>query len=195
MGRRAPGAVVTPHGPSPSRIAVVGNSGSGKSTLARAIADKIGAEHIELDAIHHLPGWTPIDREEMRRKVADRIETDTWVVDGNYGSLVQDLVFARAETVVWLDLPRRVVMPRIIRRTLGRMLSRRELWNGNKERFGNLFKTEPEENIILWSWTQHEKYRTKYAAAATAAENAHLEWVRITSTRQQRSWLRSLSAL
>ena len=177
----------------PNRIAVVGNSGSGKSTLARAIAERIGGEHIELDAIHHLPDWTPIDRDEMRSAVAERIETDRWVVDGNYASIVQDLVFGRADTVVWLDLPRRVVMPRVVRRTLGRMVLRRELWNGNRERFRNLFKTDPMENIILWSWTQHGKYRTQYAAAAADPANAHLEWVRINSPGEQRRWLKSLS--
>ena len=42
----------------PRRIAIVGNSGSGKTTLARAVAERIDAEHIELDAIHHLEDWT-----------------------------------------------------------------------------------------------------------------------------------------
>ena len=176
----------------PRRIAVVGNSGSGKTTLARAIAARIDADHVELDSIHHLENWTPIERDKMRRIVTERIESDRWVVDGNYRSLVQDLVFARADTVVWLDLPRRVVMPRIVSRTLGRMILRRELWNGNQERFGNLFKREPEENIILWSWTQHVKYRQQYLDAAANPANDHLTWVRITSPRQQRRWLTGL---
>ncbi len=176
----------------PRRVAVVGNSGSGKTTLARAIAARIGADHIELDSIHHLENWTPIARDEMRRILAEAIESDTWVVDGNYRSLVQDLVLGRADTVVWLDLPRRVVMPRIIKRTLGRMILRKELWNGNRERFENLFKRQPEENIILWSWTQHAKYQRQYLEAAADPANEHLEWVRITSPRQQRRWLAHL---
>jgi adenylate kinase family enzyme len=177
---------------SPHRIAVVGNSGSGKSTLAAEISARLGCEHIELDSIHHLENWTPIDRERMREIVAGRIERDTWVVDGNYQSLVQDLVFAAADTAVWLDLPRRIVMSRVIRRTLGRMVLRRELWNGNRERFANLFKTDPEENIILWSWTQHGNYRARYAAAMGDPVNAHLDWVRISSPRHQREWLAGL---
>ena len=39
---------------------------------------------------------------------------ERWVIDGNYTSQVKDLVWARADTVVWLDLPRRTVMRRII---------------------------------------------------------------------------------
>lgn len=178
----------------PRRIAIVGNSGSGKTTVAAAIAARLGCDHIELDGIHHLPGWTPIERRRMREIVTERIAAESWVVDGNYQSLVQDLVFARAETVVWLDLPRRVVMPRIIRRSLGRVLLRSELWNGNRERLRNLFKTEPEANIILWSWTQHREYRQRYEIASTDPTNRHLDWVRITSPRQQRRWLAGLHA-
>ncbi len=176
----------------PRRIAIVGNSGSGKTTLARAVAERIDAEHIELDSIHHLEDWTPIERDEMRRIISERIECDAWVVDGNYASMVQDLVLARADTVVWLDLPRRVVMPRIVRRTLGRMLLRRELWNGNRERFRNLFNRDPYENIILWSWTQTSTYRTQYERASADPAYAHIEWIRITNPGEQRAWLRSL---
>ncbi|MCP4308495.1 MAG: AAA family ATPase, partial [bacterium] len=67
----------------PRRVSVVGNSGSGKTTIAKEIAERLGCDHIELDAIHHLPDWTPIEREEMRRIVTKRTETESWVVDGN----------------------------------------------------------------------------------------------------------------
>lgn len=176
----------------PRRIAVVGNSGSGKSALSAKIAERLGCDHIELDSIHHLPGWTPIERDAMRQIVRERIQADSWVVDGNYRSYVQDLVYPVADTVLWLDYPRRVVMSRVTRRTLGRMAMRRELWNGNRERFPNLFKTEPEENIILWSWTQHEKYRQQYLEASEDAANAHLNWVRLTSPRAARDWIATL---
>ena len=56
----------------PRRVAVVGNSGSGKSTLARTLAARLSAEYIELDAIHHLADWKPIERDEMRRIVSER---------------------------------------------------------------------------------------------------------------------------
>lgn len=176
----------------PRRIAVVGNSGSGKTALAAKIAVRLGCPHIELDAIHHRENWTPIERDEMRRIVAGHLEDDSWVIDGNYASLVQDLVFAAADTVAWLDLPRRVVMLSVTRRTMGRMARRRELWNGNRERFSNLFRTQPEENIILWSWTQHEKYRQQYLAATEDTANSHLDWVRLESRRAVREWVSSL---
>lgn len=174
------------------RIAVVGNSGSGKTSLAAAVSARLGCEHIELDSIHHLENWTPIDRQAMREIVTDRIRAESWVIDGNYGTLVQDLVFAAADTVVWLDLPRWRVMSRVVRRTLGRILTRRELWNGNREQFRKVFKRDPEENIILWAWTQHSDYRKKYESAAADPTNQHLTWVRISSPRRQKEWLAQL---
>lgn len=166
----------------PRRIAIVGNTGSGK----------LGCQHVEIDAIYHQGDWMPLDRGELRRLVSDAIAEPAWVVDGNYALLVQDLVFAAADTVVWLDLPRRVVMPRLACRTLGRMLLRRELWNGNRERWRNLISTDPEQNILLWSWTRHAPYRARYSAAVADPNNAHLEWIRLKTPRAMRSWTASL---
>jgi len=131
----------------------------------------------------------------MRRIVTERISAEAWVVDGNYGSFVQDLVFALADTVVWLDLPRRVVMPRIVRRTLGRMAFRRELWNGNRERFRNLLETDPQENIILWAWTQDAEYRANYERKMSDPANAHLKWARLRSPGDVKAWLKGLDPL
>jgi adenylate kinase family enzyme len=173
----------------PQRVVVVGNSGSGKSTLACELARRLDAEHIELDAIHWLPDWEPIERDAMRRVVSGRTVSERWVVDGNYLSNVGDIVLGRADTCVWLDLPRRVVMPRIIRRTLWRGIRREELWNGNREQIRYWFAPDPDLNIVLWSWSQVEAYREQFFSAMADPANAHLEWVHITSTRQLESWL------
>jgi len=178
----------------PSRIALLGVSGSGKTTLAREIAGRLGCEHIELDAIHHLADWTPIDRDEMRRIVSDRTAADRWVVDGNYSRMVADIVMARADTVVLLDLPRRVVMWRIVARSLRRLARREELWNGNRERLRYLFKLRPEENIILWAWTTHGQRRESFDAAGADPANAHITWVRITSDRERAAWVDRVAA-
>ncbi len=59
------------------------------------------------------------------------------MVDGAYRGKLGDLVLERADTVVWLDLPRRVWLPRLVLRTLRRALTREELWNGNRESLWN----------------------------------------------------------
>ena len=115
------------------RVAIVATaSGCGKTTVGRALAAVLGAPFVELDAIHWQAGWTELDAAELRRRVEPLVERDAWVVDGAYRSKLGDLVLERADTVVWLDLPRGVWLPRLVLRTLRRALTREELWNGNR---------------------------------------------------------------
>jgi adenylate kinase family enzyme len=170
------------------RVSVVGNSGSGKSTLARALAARLAVPHIELDGIYHQPGWTPLAEEDLVRRVGEAAAGDSWVIDGNY-SAVRLLIWARADTVVWLDLPRRLVMRRIIWRTVSRVISRAELWNGNREPWGNLVRRDPQTSIIAWAWHHHAIYQERYAAAARDPAWAHLRFIRLTSGREVRALL------
>jgi adenylate kinase family enzyme len=170
------------------RVSVVGNSGSGKSTLAAALALRLGVPYVELDSIFHQPGWTELPRSEFRARVGALAACDVWVIDGNYTS-VRDLVWARADTVVWLDLPRPLVMSRIISRTLRRATLRQELWNGNREPWSNWLTLDPECSIIMWSWTQHAKYRMRYADAMADPVWAHLRFIRLRSPAEVRGFL------
>lgn len=160
---------------------VVGNAGAGKSVLAARLARRLRVAHIELDAIFHLADWQDLSENDFRTAVLTATAADGWVVDGNYAA-VRDLVWERADTVVWLDLPRHLVMRRIAWRTLSRMVLRRRLWNGNRERLRNLLSTNPQTSIILWSWTRHAEYRRRYATAMADSRWSHLRFVRITST-------------
>ena len=161
---------------------MVGTSGSGKSTLARELAEILGVPHLELDAVHHQPGWAPLPTDEFCRIVAARAAAGGWVIDGNYGR-VRDLVWARADTVVWLDLPKRTVMRQVVWRTLRRVALRRELWNGNRERWRNFLTWNPEQSVISWAWHKHAPDHAKYAAAAADPASAHLRFIRLASRR------------
>lgn len=175
------------------RVSVVGNAGSGKSRLAQHIARILGVPHVELDAIHHLPGWEPIDPGEFLAVVRTIASADSWVIDGNYRTVVVDgPVWQRADTVVWLDLPRRVVMRQVVARTLRRLVHREVLWNGNREPFRNLLARDPNRSIIRWSWTQHAKYQERYRAAMASPALAHLDFVRLRSHDQAEAWLADL---
>lgn len=170
------------------RVAVVGNSGSGKSTLGRTLAATIGTDFIELDSIFHQPGWQPLDADEFRRRVATIAADDSWVIDGNYGA-VRPLIWARADTIVWLDLPRGRVLRQIIWRTLRRLARRQVLWNGNRERWRNFLSLDPQQSVIAWSWRKHEDYRRRYGEAMNDPANGHLSFVRIRSRRELRALL------
>jgi adenylate kinase family enzyme len=170
------------------RVSVVGNSGSGKSTLARTLAARLGVPYIELDAIYHQPGWQPLPLAEFRNRVEEVTAASGWVVDGSY-SAVRDLVWRRADTVIWLDLPRRTVMRQIVWRTLRRVTLRMELWNGNRERWRNLFARDPEESVIAWAWHRHAVYQARFLAMSTDPAWSHLTFVRIGSWRHGRRFL------
>ncbi len=165
------------------RVSVVGTPGSGKTRVAAALARSLDVPHIELDALFHLPGWTERPLEEFRAEVAELARQPGWVIDGNYGSRVQDIVWAHADTVVWLDLPRRVVMRRIVLRTLSRITRRTELWGGNRERWQSLFSRDPTRSIIAWAWTQHGPYTERYESAMTDPAWAHIRFIRLRSAR------------
>src|SRR4051794_9102256 len=124
------------------RVSIVGTSGSGKSTFGRTLADRIGAPFVELDSIYHQANWTPLPDDEFQARVRELVDGDSWVVDGNYSSVVLPIVFTRATTVVWLDYARPVVMARVIRRSASRAFVNRELWNGNREDIRNWIDSE-----------------------------------------------------
>jgi adenylate kinase family enzyme len=175
------------------RISVVGNSGSGKSTLAARLAAALAIPHLELDAVFHQAGWQPLPRPDFRAAVADFAAGDAWVIDGNY-STVQDLVWARADTVVWLDPSRSRVMRQLVPRTLRRMVRRTELWNGNRESWTALFRADPEQSILRWAWTRHAQTRERYARAQADPANAHLEFIRLRTPAQVAEFTRQARA-
>ena len=172
---------------------MVGNSGSGKSTLAARLAAALAIPHLDLDAVFHQAGWQPLPRPDFRAAVADFAAGDAWVIDGNY-STVQDLVWARADTVVWLDPSRSRVMRQLVPRTLRRMVRRTELWNGNRESWTALFRADPEQSILRWAWTRHAQTRERYARAQADPANAHLEFIRLRTPAQVAEFTRQARA-
>jgi adenylate kinase family enzyme len=172
------------------RVSVVGTAGAGKSTVARKLAAILGAPWLELDSVYHQAGWIPLPAEEFRRRVAAVAGGERWVMDGNY-STVRDLVWARADTVIWLDLRKRTVMRRIVWRTLRRVAGRAKLWNGNRERWGNLFTWDQHESVISWAWHTYGSRRERYAALLADPAYGHLRVIRLTSPRAARRFLRA----
>ena len=170
------------------RIVVVGSSGAGKSTLARELSRRLRMPRLELDSLHHQPGWTELPEPEFRARVAAVTAAPRWVIDGNYRA-VRDIVWPSADTLVWLDLSRPRVTLRVVRRTLGRLISRRELWNGNRERVRMALSWDPQRSIIRWAWVQHPVTRAGYESAIREPAHAHLAVHRLRSPAQVRGFL------
>jgi adenylate kinase family enzyme len=167
------------------KIAVQGTSGSGKTTVARELARRHGVPHVELDALYHGPNWVETPPEEFRRRVAAATDGDGWVVDGNYDSKVGAFVLERADTVVWLDLPLRVALSRVTRRTIRRVRTREELWSGNRESWCGGFLGW--ESMFVWTIRSHLRHRR--ARAERLARHPGLQVVRLRTAREVEHYL------
>jgi len=173
-------------------VRVIGDSGAGKTTFAAQAADRLGLPHVELDEVFWSSGWRNRPVPEALRLLSDLLDgpgADGWVVDGNWRQ-ANDLLDG-ADVIVWLDFSRAVVMRRVIWRTVSRGITRRPLWHGNRERLSNIFRRDPDRNIIVWAWQSHAKYRRRYGDWAAADPRV----LRLATPSQARRWLRALATL
>jgi adenylate kinase family enzyme len=170
----------------PRRVLVAGTSGAGKTTLARRVAALLEIPHIEIDALFHGPGWTP--RATFESEVHKFSAGSCWVTEWQY-TQVRAILAQRADLLVWLDLPRALVMRQLIRRTVRRRLGRQVLWNGNLEPPLRAILTD-RDHIIRWAWSTHHKTATR--VDALLEKHPNLVVVRLTSRSDVERWLAGL---
>jgi adenylate kinase family enzyme len=175
------------------RVSVVGSSGSGKTTLGRRLAEQLDVPFFELDAIHHLANWEPIDPQEFDRRLDEVSSGHAWVIDGDDSAAVAGSVWRRADTIVWIDLPRWIVMRQVVGRTVGRIARRAELWNGNRESARSLFRWDPDHSIVRWAWTTHGAVQERYRRLLVDSEN-EFDVVRLRSRAEIDEWLSAVTS-
>ena len=172
----------------PRRVHVVGTSGSGKTTIAKAIADKLGIKHIELDAIYWQPNWTELSKDVFRERVLEAVEDGDWTTDGNYKD-VRDIIWDRVDTIVWLDMPFWPVFLRITWRTIRRIITQEELWNTNTEKLDALFG---KYGMPLWVIQTHKKRRKEYPPLLADPKLERVDIKRFKSLKDVNQWIGSL---
>jgi adenylate kinase family enzyme len=150
-----------PYGP--VRVLIAGTSGSGKSTLGCRLAAILDLPYIDLDALHHGANWTP--RPQFVADVERFAAGSQWVTEWQYPA-VRERLAERADLLILLDLPRWVVMSRVVRRTLSRRLRHLELWNGNVE---SPLRTivRDRDHIIRWAWRAHSEHLPRVSSWLT----------------------------
>jgi adenylate kinase family enzyme len=161
--------------PEPRRIAIAGAPGAGKTTLARALAPVIGAVAVELDALAHGPAWTI--RPEFVADVEAFIAGERWITEWQFDE-ARPIIAARADTLVWLDLPRWLVMVRLFRRCVAHRWHREVLWGGNFEPPLWTVFVEPNQ-MLRWGWRSIRLVRDQVLEAQTSSP--HLRIVRLRS--------------
>jgi shikimate kinase len=144
-------------------VVMASASGNGKTTLGRELARRLGVPFVEMDALVHGPGWVETPTEALRARVEPIVASDGWVIDGPYRGKLGDLVLQGADVVVWLDLPIRIWMPRLIRRTVRRIRGREELWNGNKETLASALWGR--DSLVAFAVRSHFRRRRDYPKA------------------------------
>jgi adenylate kinase family enzyme len=175
-----------------SRVAIVGTSCSGKTTLAASLASALNSPHIELDALHWGPNWTPCPTEQLRAAVDQATTAPRWVCDGNY-AMVRDLVWPRATSIVWLNYPFPLVLTRALRRTFGRCFRETTLYSGNRESFSQSFLSR--DSILLWVFNSHWRIEREYSQILAGSQSKVANLIELNSASAADQWLAAVQRL
>ncbi len=180
------------------RIHVIGNSCSGKSTLAAQLAELLDLPLVELDALNWLPGWVGLNRhdpDELDRRIRDATGGDRWIVAGSYTDHSQRCFWGRLETLIWLDLPLRILVPRVLARSWRRSRAPEPTWGGNREHFwGHLAVWRGEDSLLWWIVTQHGRKRRQMLELPGVSRWGHVTLLRVRSVAEADALRRKLGA-
>jgi adenylate kinase family enzyme len=168
------------------RIVVIGATGSGKSTFAQRLARSLDVTFVELDALFWEADWTSAPPDVFRARTDETTRGTAWVVAGNYRH-VRDIVWPRAEAIVWLDYPLPLVFWRLTVRTVRRALTREVLWSGNRENLGEHLMLWSERSLLKTYW----RYKREYPSLFALPEHAHIEIIHLRAPREAERWLQS----
>jgi adenylate kinase family enzyme len=170
------------------RVAIVGMSCAGKSTLARRLGERLGTPHFNLDELHWGPNWTARSAEEFLASVERATAGARWIIDGNYRA-VRHVVLRQATTVIWLNLPLSTLLPRAFRRTFKRLITREQLFNGNREPLLGFLNSYW---IPWWVLANYRELRRELTAQLALPEFGHLRVIEIHSARDIEESLKEL---
>lgn len=170
------------------KINVIGTTGSGKSTFSKRLAEKLGYPCIQMDQLFWKSDWVESSDEEFIPKVESAVSGESWVLDGNY-SRTNDIKWRSADTIIWLDYSYPRTFFQLLRRTVGRILTKQELWpgTGNRESFGKSFMSK--DSIFIWFFRCYKRNKIKYAALHSSPGYSHIKFVRLRSPKAAKIFL------
>ncbi len=170
------------------RIVIIGRTGSGKTTLAQELAAALDMPHVELDALYFGPKFSTVPLSVLRERTIAAVAGDRWVTDGNK-SVVRDIVWPRADTIIWLDYPLIVSLWRLRRRALRRASALRDEAAQSGEKTGLPKQFLAAAKGVILALRSHTGQRRRYPRMFAQPENQHLAIVRLRSPRATRRWL------
>jgi energy-coupling factor transporter ATP-binding protein EcfA2 len=170
------------------RIVVVGRTGSGKTTLARHLAAALQVPHVELDSLYFGPEFTTAPLALLRERTTAALSGDRWVTDGNKRA-VRDLVWPRADTIVWLDYSLGVSIWRLGKRARSRTAELTAEAARTGRRSGLPRQLLAAAKGVLTALRSHAGQRREYTRLFREPATQHLAVVRLRSPRAAREWL------
>ena len=174
------------------RVVVIGTTSSGKSTLAERLAERLGMNFIELDALHWEPNWQEAPLEIFRERVEAALwQAERWVVAGNY-HVVRDLVWPKAEAVIWLDYSLWRIFWQLTRRTFSRWWRQELLWGTNREPLWAHLKFWSKESLFHWLFKTYWRRKREYPTLLEQPQHKHLKLIRFKHPRETEEWLERL---
>ena len=135
---------------------MIGSGGSGKTTLARRIAARLNIELIHLDSLYWRPGWVETPKAEWLKILEEIVERDTWIMDGNYSGTLE-LRIRACDSVIFLDMPRRICLWRVAKRLLLN-------WNKTRPDMADNCRERFNPGFMLWIWGYRKRTRPKVLA-------------------------------
>ena len=133
------------------KVLVIGSGGAGKSTFAKRLGDALKIEVIHLDQIYWKPNWVKTEKDEWEEIVKKLTARESWIMDGNFGG-TREMRIRACDTIIFLDIPRRVCLYRILKRVaIYHGKTRPDMAVGCVEKF------DPE--FILWVWNYPNRSR------------------------------------
>lgn len=155
------------------RVAVFGNAGGGKSTLARRLAEITGLSLYVLDMMQFRAGGAAVPREDFLKAHAELLRQDEWIVDGFDSVALAWERFARADTLVHVDLPLVTHGWRVTKRLVKGLFADPPGWPENSP----LWSSTMSSYRVLWPCHRRltPKYRQLVADAAASKQVHHLK--------------------
>ena len=174
------------------RINIVGTAGSGKTTFSNTLAQCMGLPHVELDALYWGPGWQPVALPRFRETVKQVAGESRWIVDGNYRTKARDIIWERAQTVIWLDYPLPLVLWRLCQRSVTNIYRQSDLWGtGSRETLQKQFLGR--DSFLLWAIRTHNPRRQRLIEAMNSGLYAQIDFVRLPSPLHAQMWLKQMT--
>ena len=159
--------------PTMKRVAVFGNAGGGKSTLAKRLAEMTGLPLHPLDLIQYRPGGGEVPREQYLQAHAELLRRAEWIIDG-FGCVASAWErFARADTLVYVDLPLATHHWWVTKRLAKGLFVNPEGWPANSP----IWASTIDSFKVLWRCHRRltPRYRQLVADAAASKRVHHLE--------------------